>query len=103
MYRFIAARIVATLSLAIATIALTLFDSAPAKAYGVKHPFCLQGDEWPGLSNCTFDSYEQCRESAAGRPLRCLANPYFVGGSDDPYATSQRPRAPAPYPYPPRY
>lgn len=103
MYRFVAVPIVATLSLAIATIAFTLIDSAPANAYGVRHPFCLQGDEWPGLSNCTFDSYAQCQASASGRFLTCIANPYFAGQSGDPYAYPNRPRRSPPYPYPPRY
>ncbi len=87
----------------VATIALALINAAPANAYGVRHPFCITGDEWPGLSNCTFDSYDQCRASASGRPLTCIANPYFAGQSDDPYAYPGRPRAPAPLPYPPRY
>jgi hypothetical protein len=27
-----------------------LFGAAPAQAVGSRHPFCLQGDEYPGLS-----------------------------------------------------
>ena len=60
------------------------------------HPFCLTGDEWPGLSNCRFDTYAQCQASASGRALTCIANPYFVGQSDDPYAYQNRPRAQTP-------
>ena len=63
---------------------------------GARHPFCLTGDEWPGLSNCTFDSYAQCQASASGRPLTCIANPYFGGQSDDPYAYPNRARLFAP-------
>lgn len=76
----------------VATFALALLTSAPAQAYGVRHAFCLTGDEWPGLSNCTFDGYEQCQASASGRALTCVANPYFAGQSDDPYAYPNRPR-----------
>ena len=89
MRRFVAAPIVAT-------IALALLDMVPANAYGVRHPFCLTGDEWPGLSNCQFDSYARCQASASGRALTCIANPYFVGQSDDPYAFPNRPRILAP-------
>jgi hypothetical protein len=80
----------------VATFALALLASAPAQAFGERHPFCLTGDEWPGLSNCTFDGYDQCRASASGRPLTCIANPYFAGQSDDSYAYPNRPRVLAP-------
>jgi Protein of unknown function (DUF3551) len=63
----------------VATFALALGSNAPARAYGVNHPFCLTGDEWPGLSNCRFDTFAQCQASASGRALTCIANPYFVG------------------------
>jgi len=77
----------------------------PARAVGDRHPFCLQGDEFPGLSNCTFDTYAQCQASASGRFLHCVANPYYVGDSDDPYAYQNRGRAIPPQyiPAPPGY
>ncbi|MEK9281410.1 MULTISPECIES: DUF3551 domain-containing protein [unclassified Bradyrhizobium] len=84
----------------VATFALALFASAPARADGVNHPPCMTGDEWPGLSNCRFGSYAQCQASASGRALTCIANPYFVGQSDDPYAYQNRPRVLTPG-YPP--
>ena len=90
MCRFVALPIVATITLAF------LGGTTPAKAYGARHPFCLTGDEWPGLSNCTFDSYAQCQASASGRPLTCIANPYFGGQSDYPYAYPNRARLFAP-------
>jgi hypothetical protein len=49
----------------------------PAQAVGTRYPFCLQGSEYPGLSNCTFTSYEQCKATASGRYLFCIENPYF--------------------------
>lgn len=96
----IALPIVATFSLALATFALGA--STPARAFGTNHAFCLTGDEWPGLSNCRFDSYTQCQASASGRALTCIANPYFAGQSDDPYAYQNRPRVSAPGYYRPR-
>jgi hypothetical protein len=82
-----------TLGFAIAaTIGLMLPKSEPANAFGRNHPFCLQGDEFPGLSNCTFDSYAQCQAMASGRFLTCIANPYFVGQTDEPYADRNRNR-----------
>ena len=55
---------------------------APAAAVGTRYPFCIQGDEYPALSNCTFTSYEQCQATASGRRLWCIANPYYVGPRD---------------------
>jgi hypothetical protein len=87
-----------TALLALALGASTMLGSAPANAYGVRHAFCIQGDEYPGLSTCTFDTYAQCLASASGRNLYCIANPYYGGGSDDPYAYQNRAR-----PFPPQY
>jgi hypothetical protein len=76
--------------------------ASPAEAVGTRYPFCLQGDEQPGLSNCTFTSYEQCQATASGRRLWCIANPYYVGDSDAPpaYSGRGRPLPPAPSGYP---
>ena len=65
---------------------LAALFAAPAEAVGTRYPFCIQGDEYPGLSNCTFTSYEQCQATASGRFLTCIANPYFVGESEPPSA-----------------
>ena len=82
----------------VAAFALALCQNSPAQAVGTSHAFCLQGDEWPGLSNCRFDTYAQCQASASGLPLTCIANPYFTGASEDPYAYQNRPRAVVPPP-----
>jgi len=82
----------------LAATGLAITNTMPAHAVGTRHAFCLQGNEYPGLSNCTFDSYDQCMASASGRFLTCVANPYFVGESDDPYAYQNRNR-----PFPPNY
>ena len=82
----------------LAVSALALIVMTPAQAVGDRHAFCLQGNDAPGLSNCTFDTYAQCMATASGRFLTCVANPYFVGESDDPYAYQNRGR-----PIPPSY
>jgi len=71
---------------------LTLIGALPAHAVGSLHAFCLQGDEYPGLSYCVFDTYAQCQATASGRTLQCVANPFFAGQSDDPYAYQNRNR-----------
>jgi hypothetical protein len=94
-------------AMAIGGLSFTL--GQPASAVGIRHAFCLQGQEYPGLSYCTFDTYAQCQATASGRQLTCIANPYFAGVSDDPRATPYpyhhkpklKPRPPAPNPFAP--
>jgi Protein of unknown function (DUF3551) len=79
--------------------ALAVIGTLPAHAVGTNHAFCIQGGEqYNGLSNCTFDTYDQCLATASGRNLTCIANPYYNGPSDDPYAYQNRNR-----PFPPNY
>jgi hypothetical protein len=65
--------------------------TAPSEAVGTRYPFCIQGDEQPGLSNCTFTSYEQCQATASGRKLYCVANPYYGGERNDGPPSAYRP------------
>jgi hypothetical protein len=77
---------------------LAIAGIAPAEAVGTRYPFCLQGNDSPGLSNCTFTSYQQCQATASGRFLYCVANPFYAGGGDpDGYRGRNRP--PPGYPY----
>ena len=71
---------------------LWMLNTSPAQAVGFSHPFCIQGNEYPGLSGCYFDSYGQCMATASGRFLTCISNPYYLGPSDDPYAFRNRNR-----------
>jgi len=82
----------------LAASGLAMVGTAPAQAFGTHYPFCLQGDEFPGLSNCTFTSYPQCQASASGRYLSCIANPYYNPGDPDPRAYRGRHRARSVYP-----
>jgi hypothetical protein len=75
----------------LAAIGLAALGACPAAAVGTRYPFCIQGNDQPGLSNCTFTSYEQCQATASGRKLYCIANPYYVGTSDAPTADYYRP------------
>lgn len=60
-------------------VGAAISSAPPAHAVGARYPFCLQGNEFPGLSNCTFTSYQQCQATASGRYLTCIENPYFAG------------------------
>jgi Protein of unknown function (DUF3551) len=76
---------------------LAMVGSAPAEAVGTRYPFCIQGDEFPGLSNCTFTSYEQCQATASGRLLYCIENPFYNAGGGDPRG-NRGPRGRSVYP-----
>jgi Protein of unknown function (DUF3551) len=60
---------------------LAIAGIAPAAAVGTHYPFCMQGDDAPGLSDCSYMSYAQCEATASGRFLTCTANPFFNPGS----------------------
>jgi hypothetical protein len=81
-------------------VGLALLGAAPANAVGTRYPFCIQGDDQPGLSNCTFTSYEQCAATASGRRLWCIPNPYYAGDRDagPPVDAYGRPLPPPPPP-----
>jgi hypothetical protein len=68
----------------LAASGLAMVGTAPAEAVGSRYPFCIQGDEYPGLSNCTFTSYQQCQASASGRFLYCIENPFYNAGNPEP-------------------
>jgi hypothetical protein len=81
----------------LAASGLALATLTPAEAVGSRYPFCLQGNDSPGLSNCTFTSYEQCQATASGRRLYCVANPFYGGGGEPGFYRERRP--PPGYPY----
>jgi hypothetical protein len=57
---------------------LAVIGAAPAEAVSTC-PYCMQGRSSPGLSNCTFASLAQCRATASGRGMTCVANPSYKG------------------------
>jgi hypothetical protein len=77
---------------------LAMIGAAPAQAVGTRYPFCIQGRDYPGLSNCSFTSYEQCQATASGRYLYCVENPYYNPGEPDPRADRGRHRVRSIYP-----
>ena len=77
----------------LAVSGLAVIGAAPAEAVGVRYPFCMQGRDVQGLSDCRYTSYEQCQATASGRFLYCIENPYYVGNSDDPRAYRDRDRS----------
>jgi hypothetical protein len=82
----------------LAASGLAMAGSVPAEAVGTRYPYCIQGQAYPGLSNCTFTSYEQCQATASGRTLYCIENPYYNAGEPDPQAYRGRSRTRSVYP-----
>ena len=72
--------------------------SSALPAAAQNYPFCIQGNEYPGLSNCTFTSYEQCQASASGRFLTCVQNPFFNPEGDYAPRGTRGPRVRSVYP-----
>jgi hypothetical protein len=75
----------------------------PASAHAqvsTRYPFCLQGDDYPGWSNCTFTSFQQCQASASGTFDECLANPWYQAGDDAAPAPDQNTATPGISPLP---
>jgi Protein of unknown function (DUF3551) len=83
--------------LALVATGMVVAGLTPAHAVGTRYPFCLQGTDSPGLSNCTFTSYQQCQATASGRLLYCVANPFYGGGGEPRVYRERRP--PPGYPY----
>ena len=75
---------------------LAMAGLAPAHAAGTRYPVCIQGDEYPGLSGCTFTSFQQCQATASGRfltvspipttPAVAAANPVSIASVGHPRA-----------------
>ena len=77
---------------------LAMLGTAPAEAVGTRYPYCIQGNEIPGLSQCNFTSYEQCQATASGRMLSCIENPYYNPREDDGPRPTRDNRVRPPYP-----
>lgn len=58
---------------------LALLIAAPASAQtGIgQYPFCIQGDDNPGWSGCSFNTLQACQASAEGTFSECLSNPWY--------------------------
>jgi len=64
-------------ALALSLLAASLYSSCGSAQVSTQYPFCLQGDDYPGWSNCSFTSFEQCQATASGTLDECMANPWY--------------------------
>jgi hypothetical protein len=62
---------------ALSLLTATLYSSCGYAQVSTNYPFCLQGADYPGWSNCSFTSFQQCQSSASGLQDECMANPWY--------------------------
>ncbi|XIA63628.1 DUF3551 domain-containing protein [Bradyrhizobium sp. TZ2] len=67
---------------ALSILAGGLYSTCGSAQVSTQYPYCLQGDDYPGWSNCTFTSFQQCQASASGTLDECMANPWYQAGTD---------------------
>jgi hypothetical protein len=67
-------------------IALALIFScatANAQNWDLRYPVCQMLYSPVTMSDCRFETMEQCRASTRGLYAQCMENPYFAGTPDD--------------------
>jgi Protein of unknown function (DUF3551) len=57
--------------------------AAPASAQTAisQYPFCIQGEDNPGWSGCSFNTLASCQAAASGTFAECLTNPWYRAGT----------------------
>lgn len=64
---------------------LAAIDAASAIAEPVGNfPFCISGDNYGGIGDCSFTSFAQCQATASGRAASCASNPYYSNAETQP-------------------
>jgi hypothetical protein len=72
-------RIILTALLAVGGFGMAVPGSAQTALS--QYPFCMQGDDNPGWSGCSFNSLQECQAAASGTLAECLSNPWYVAGN----------------------
>ena len=68
----------------LASLLLVMSGAAPASAQTAisQYPFCIQGEENPGWSGCSFNTLASCQAAASGTAAECLSNPWYQAGTN---------------------
>jgi hypothetical protein len=56
-----------------------------------QYPYCIQGEDNPGWTGCSFNTLQACQASASGTQSECLSNPWYQADS------APAPSDPSPY------
>lgn len=62
--------------------AYSLVAAAPAQA-ATRHPYCARFHEAIVYEDCSFDTLQQCRDTASGRAAECYRDPFYAGPSPE--------------------
>jgi hypothetical protein len=90
-------RILASALLAVGGIAMA--SAASAQSAISQYPFCIQGQDNPGWSGCSFSTIEACQAEASGTIAECLSNPWYqAGGAPSPNPDNSQIGANSPLP-----
>jgi hypothetical protein len=75
-----------------AFVAVTSIWIAANPVLARDYPFCIKGEGYTPMGDCSFDTYEQCLATASGRSNYCDANPFFHH-PNEPYVTHPKKRS----------
>ena len=51
----------------------------PTAAQARDYPFCIKGTDYESpVGDCSFDTYQQCLDTASGRFAFCDRNPFYA-------------------------
>ena len=60
--------------------AAVLMGVEPTSAQARDYPFCIKGGNYvSSVGDCSFDTYQQCLDTASGRYSFCDRNPFYAG------------------------
>ena len=74
-------------------VALRSIGASTASAQARDYPFCIKGANYvSSVGDCSFDTYQQCLDTASGRYAFCDRNPYYAQMSK-PYVAKRKIRS----------
>jgi hypothetical protein len=80
------------LSIAAAMAAAGSIGITAPSAEARDYPFCIKGANYvSSVGDCSFDTYQQCLDTASGRYAFCDRNPYFTQ-TGKPYVAKRKTR-----------
>jgi len=65
-------------------IAIAVDSLGSAIAQVSQYPFCIQGEDNPGWTGCSFDTLQACQAAASGTEAECLSNPWYRADANAP-------------------
>ena len=74
-------------------VTIVATDVQSASAASSPRPWCIRGGaNGPGISDCSYVSFQQCRASAEGNGGACIQNPFYRGAQQEPRRSTRERR-----------